>query len=67
MYNKYIYMVVNDAVPLLPITNSKTQVTTQSDGEGGGTGSQASIKYKLLPCLFCVQDVTNTCITLANQ
>ena len=61
-------MVVNNAVPLLPLTNSNTQVTTQSDGERGGTGSQASIKYKLLPCcLFCEQDVTNTCITLANQ
>ena len=26
-----------------------------------------SIKYKLLPCLLCVRDVTNTSITLANQ
>ena len=26
-----------------------------------------SKEYKLLPCLFCVRDVTNTCITLANQ
>ena len=61
-------MVVNNAVLLLPITNSYTQVTTESDGEGGGTGSQASIKHKLLPCcLFCVQDVTNTYITLENQ
>jgi hypothetical protein len=55
-------MVANDAVPLLPLTNSKTQVTTQSDGEGGGTGSQASINYKLSPCLFRVGDVTDTCM-----
>jgi hypothetical protein len=28
----HIYMAVNHAVPLLPLTNSKTQVTTESDG-----------------------------------
>ena len=61
-------MVVNNAELLLPLTNSHTQVTSQSDEEGERTGSQASIKYKLLPCcLFRVQDVTNTYITLENQ
>ena len=60
-------MVVNNAELLLPLTNSHTH-TTQSDEEGERTGSQASIKYKLLPCfLFRVQDVTNTYITLEKQ
>jgi len=69
-YNKCILyiMVVNNAELLLPLTNSHTQVTTQSDEEGERTGSQASIKYNLLPCcLFRVLDVTNTYITLENQ
>jgi len=61
-------MVVNNAELLLPLTNSHTQVTSQSDEEGERTGSQASIKYNLLPCcLFRVLDVTNTYITLENQ
>ena len=61
-------MVVNNAELLLPLTNSHTQVTSQSDEEGERTGSQASIKYNLLPCcLFRVQDVTSTYITLENQ
>jgi len=48
------YVIVNNAVPLLQLTISKTQVTTESDGKGGGTGSQASIKYKLSPSVFVV-------------
>ena len=60
-------MVVNNAELLLPLTKSYTQVTTQSDEEGERTGSQASIKYKLLPCCLFPVHVTNTYITLENQ
>jgi hypothetical protein len=57
-------MVANDAVPLLPLTNSKTQVTTQSDGEGGGTGSrQVKNTNCHLVSLVWEMSLTHACIT----